>query len=250
MNAPVALITGAAKRIGREIALTFARAGWDVGVHYGQSAKQAQQTVEDIRALGSRAIALQADLSSEMQTLGLLDNTYQSFGRLDAVINNASVFEYDTATSFSEANFIRHVNPNLIAPVLLARELHRRVPDGQQAVVINLLDQKLYHYNPDFLSYSLTKAALQAATVMLAQALAPKVRVVGVAPGLTRPSHLQDHAAFDRTQALSLTGQSGTSSDVAAAVLFAVNNRSMTGSTILIDGGQHLLGLDRDVSFL
>lgn len=250
MNSPVVLITGAAKRIGREIALTFARAGWDVVVHYGQSASEAQHTVEDIRALGTKAIALQADLSNQTQTLDLLDRAYHSFGRLDAVINNASVFEYDTAANFSEANFSRHVNPNLVAPILLARELYKRVADGEQAVVVNLLDQKLYHYNPDFLSYSLTKAALQAATVMLAQALAPKVRVVGVAPGLTLPSHLQDKAAFDRTQALSLTGQSGTSSDVAAAVLFAVNNHSMSGSTILIDGGQHLLGLNRDVSFL
>jgi NAD(P)-dependent dehydrogenase (short-subunit alcohol dehydrogenase family) len=250
MSASVVLITGAAKRMGREITLAFARAGWDIAVHYGHSAAEARQTVADASALGRKAVALQADLSDEAQVLALSNAAYQTFGRLDAVINNAALFEHDIAANFSQASFFRHAAPNLVAPILLARELYRLIPDGRQGVVINLLDQKLYHYNPDFLSYSLTKAALQAATIMLAQALAPKVRVVGIAPGLTLPSHLQDTAAFDRTQALSLTGKSGTTSDVAAAVLFAVNNGSMTGSTVLVDGGQHLLGLDRDVSFL
>jgi NAD(P)-dependent dehydrogenase (short-subunit alcohol dehydrogenase family) len=244
------LITGAARRIGREIALHFARAGWDVAVHYGTSAADAQQTVADIKALGRKAVALQADLSDERQTAALIPAAGAALGGLTALVNNASVFENDVAANFSYASLTRHMAPNLAAPIVLARALHQSLAEGEQGVVVNLLDQKLYQYNPDFLSYSLTKAALQAATIMLAQALAPKVRVVGVAPGLTMPSYLQDDAAFARTQALSLTGKSGSASDVAAAVLFAATNGSMTGSTILVDGGQHLKGLDRDVSFL
>ncbi len=244
------LITGAARRIGREIALHFARAGWDVAVHYGTSAADAQQTVADIKALGRNAVALQADLADETQTAALIPAARAALGGLTALVNNASVFENDVAANFSYVSLARHMAPNLAAPVVLARALHQSLAEGEQGVVVNLLDQKLYQYNPDFLSYSLTKAALQAATIMLAQALAPKVRVVGVAPGLTMPSYLQDDAAFARAQALSLTGKSGSEADVAAAVLFAATNGSMTGSTILVDGGQHLKGLDRDVSFL
>jgi NAD(P)-dependent dehydrogenase (short-subunit alcohol dehydrogenase family) len=244
------LITGAARRIGREIALHFARAGWDVAVHYGTSAAGARQTVADIKALGRNAVVLQADLADETQTAALIPAARAALGGLTALVNNASVFENDVAANFSYASLARHIAPNLAAPIVLARALHQSLAESEQGVVVNLLDQKLYQYNPDFLSYSLTKAALQAATIMLAQALAPKVRVVGVAPGLTMPSYLQDAAAFARTQALSLTGKSGSAADVAAAVLFAATNHSMTGSTILVDGGQHLKGLDRDVSFL
>ena len=246
----VVLITGAAKRIGREIAISFARAGWDVAVHYGNSADQAAQTVADIQALGCQAVALNADLSDEAQTKALIPAVRARLGRLDAVVNNASLFDCDVAADFSYANLARHIGPNLAAPILLARELHQSLQANERGVVINLLDQKLYHYNPDFLSYSLSKAGLQAATIMLAQALAPTVRVMGVAPGLTLPSYLQDPAAFARAQALSLTGHASSAADVAATVLFAATNQSMTGSTLLVDGGQHLKGLDRDVSFL
>jgi NAD(P)-dependent dehydrogenase (short-subunit alcohol dehydrogenase family) len=143
--------------------------------------------------------------------------------------------------------------PNLAAPVVLARELHRLLPpgEGSEGVVINLLDQKLYGLNPDFLSYSLSKAGLAAANTMLAQALAPSVRVVGIAPGLTLPSYLQDDAAFahaHRTHAP--LGRSSTAEDIAAAVAFAVATRSMTGSVIIVDGGQHIRPLPRDVSLM
>jgi NAD(P)-dependent dehydrogenase (short-subunit alcohol dehydrogenase family) len=250
MDAKVVLVTGAARRLGREIALTFARAGWDVAVHYGTSAESAAHTVDEIKALGRQAVALQADLSDESATDALPSRAHAALGGLDAIVNNASVFEHDLTQTFSYANLTRHMLPNLAAPIVLARALYRLTTDGAQACVINLLDQKLYHYNPDFLSYSLSKAGLQAATVMLAQALAPKVRVVGVAPGLTLPSYLQDEAAFARAQSLALTGNSGSAADVASAVFFAASNTSMTGSTILVDGGQHLMGLSRDVSFL
>lgn len=252
-----ALVTGAARRLGREVALTLARAGWDIGVHYGQSRDDALQTVADIEAMGRRAIALPADLSSEAQVRGLIPALTQSLGAVRCLVNNASRFEFDAADTFSFESFSAHLLPNLAAPVLLARELHRQLlasgapTEAGGAVVVNLLDQKLYGMNPDFLSYTLSKAGLAAANTMLAQALAPQVRVVGIAPGLTLPSYLQDEAAFDTAHRLhSPLGRSSTVQDVAATVAFAVANRSITGSVIVVDGGQHLQPLPRDVSFM
>ena len=246
----VALVTGAARRLGREIALALARAGWDVGVHYGESRDDALRTVALIEAIGRRAVALAARLEDEGETLALLPRLAAALGPVRCVVNNASRFHYDDAASVSYGSMQAHLLPNLAAPVLLARELHRLLPpDAPEGVVVNLLDQKLYAYNPDFLSYSLSKAALAAATTMLAQALAPRVRVVGVAPGLTLPSYLQTDESFAHAHAAhSPLGRSSVPADVAASVVFATANRSLTGSVILCDGGQHLQPLARDVS--
>ncbi len=247
----VALVTGAARRLGREIALALARDGWDLGVHYGTSRDDALATVAAVEALGRRAVALPARLDDEAEVLALLPALARALGPAACVVNSASRFAFDAAADLSFASFTAHLLPNLAAPVLLARELHRGLPDGVEGVVVNLLDQKLWAPNPDFLSYSLSKAGLAFATTMLAQALAPRVRVVGVAPGLTLPSYLQDAAAFEAAhRAHSPLGRSSTAADVAASVVFAVANRSITGSTILVDGGQHLRPLPRDVSFV
>jgi len=247
----VALVTGAARRLGHEIALALARAGWDVGIHYGTSRDDAHATVAEVEAIGRRAVALPAALQEEAQVLALLPALGRALGPATCVVNSASRFEFDAAVDFTFASFTAHLLPNLAAPVLLARELHRGLPEGAEGVVVNLLDQKLWAPNPDFLSYSLSKAGLAYATTMLAQALAPRVRVVGVAPGLTLPSYLQDDAAFEAAhRGHSPLGRSSTAADVAASVVFAVGNRSITGSTILCDGGQHLRPLPRDVSLM
>ncbi|HVL55949.1 MAG TPA: SDR family oxidoreductase, partial [Burkholderiaceae bacterium] len=242
----------AARRLGREIALALARDGWDIGVHYAESATAAQQTATDIAAsTGRRAVALQADLADEAQVLALLPRLRAALGEVGCVVNNASRFVFDDAASFSYQTLAEHMRPNLAAPVLLARELHRLLPDAAAGgVVVNLLDQKLYNPNPDFLAYSLSKAALAAATEMLAQALAPRLRVVGVAPGLTLPSYLQDDAQFERAaRASSPLQQASSAADVAATVAFAARTGSITGSVILCDAGQHLQRAARDVSF-
>jgi NAD(P)-dependent dehydrogenase (short-subunit alcohol dehydrogenase family) len=260
----VALVTGGARRLGRSIALALAQDGWDVAVHYGGSADDAAETVRAVESLGRRAVALQARLEDEAQVLALLPAATARLGPVTCLVNNASRFEFDDAAGFSFASFQAHLLPNLAAPVLLARELHRLLADGATGntpaasatsgptgVVINLLDQKLYGLNPDFLSYTLAKAGLAAATTMLAQALAPRVRVVGVAPGLTLPSYLQDDAEFERAhREHAPLGRSSTAEDIAASVAFAASNRSMTGSVILCDGGQHLHPLPRDISLL
>ena len=253
----VVLVTGAGRRLGRQIALALAGAGWRVAVHFRRSRSESAETVRDCRALAGAdgaAAAFEADLSDEASIRGLVPAVVGHFGRLDAVVNNASLFEQDSAADFGFASLERHLRSNTGAPILLAQALaeHVATRDGApaEAAVVNLLDQKLWNQNPDFLSYTLSKAALEAATTMLALALAPRVRVVGVAPGLTLTSHLLDDETFRQLHKLSPLGRSSTPEDVAATVRFALENRSMTGTTLLVDGGQHLQKFDRDFSLM
>lgn len=252
-NDKVALVTGAAKRIGREIALEMARRGWNIAVHYGSSARDAEATVRDIEALGRRAAALQCDLSDEDAVRKLLPRAAARLGTVSCVVNNASLFAFDDAAAFSQAMLDRHMHANVAAPILLAQALHAMTPDdGQsgQAVVINILDQKLFNLNPDFLSYTLSKASLQTATVMLAQALAPKLRVVGVAPGITLVSGEQSEDGFAKAHKVTPLGRSSTPQDIASTVCFVAESPAITGTTLLVDGGQHLIPLQRDVMFI
>lgn len=258
MSAPApsrsVLVTGAGKRLGREIALALAAAGWSVAVHFRQSEAEARQTVSDCAAHAGQAqrfVALQADLADEAATRGLVPGAVAALGALDAVVNSASLFEHDTARSFGYAALQQHLLANTGAPVLLAQALHAHLEQrNAEGAVVNLLDQKLWNPNPDFFSYTLSKAALESATTLLAQALAPRLRVVGVAPGLTLTSHLLTQERFEQLHRLSPLGRSSTPDDVAAAVRFALENRSITGTTLLVDGGQHLMKFDRDFSLM
>lgn len=243
-------MTGAAKRIGRTIALALAQRGWDVVVHYARSEAEAQSTVAEIEAMGRRAIALHCDLNDEAAVKTLVRRASAVLGPISCVVNNASLFDYDSAADFSGATLDAHMHTNLVAPVLLAQALYEATPNGAQAVVVNLLDQKLFNLNPDFLSYTLSKAALQSATTMLAQALAPKVRVVGVAPGITLVSGDQSEAGFTSAHKVTPLGRSSTPDDIAHAVCFVAEAQAMTGTTLVVDGGQHLIPLQRDVMFV
>jgi NAD(P)-dependent dehydrogenase (short-subunit alcohol dehydrogenase family) len=245
------LVTGAGKRLGRTIALALAARGWNVAVHYNRSQQDAAETVRAIEALGRRAVAVRCELSDENAVRALLPEAAEALGtRISCVVNNASLFDRDSAADFSYARLDAHMHANVGAPLLLAQALHAATPDGAQAVVVNLLDQKLFNLNPDFLSYTLSKAALHTATTTLAQALAPKLRVVGVAPGITLVSGDQTPEGFAKAHALTPLGRSSTPEDVAATVCFAVENRALTGTTLLVDGGQHLIPLQRDVMFI
>jgi NAD(P)-dependent dehydrogenase (short-subunit alcohol dehydrogenase family) len=246
------VVTGAAKRLGREIALCLARSGWQVAVHYGQSQEQAEQTVAEC-AQHSAAQAFAADLSDESAVRALLPKVIAHFGPVDAVVNSAALFEHDHAGSFGQDALQRHMRVNVAAPVLLAQALHTHLQSrqaGAQGVVVNLLDQKLWNQNPDFLSYTLSKAALEAANTMLALALAPRLRVVGVAPGLTLTSDYLSPEKFAALHALSPLGRSSTAQDVASAVRFVLDNGALTGTTLMVDGGQHLQRFDRDFSMM
>ena len=147
-----ALVTGAARRLGREIALGLARAGWDVAVHYGSSTEESRATVADIESLGRRAVAVQADLADEAQTGAMFDRALAELGGIRCLVNSASRFEFDRPESFGYQALFEHVGPNLAAPLALARRLHDSIDEGEQGVVINLLDQKLDNLNPDFFS--------------------------------------------------------------------------------------------------
>ncbi len=250
INRKTALVTGAAKRLGREIALGLARDGWDIAVHYRASEAEALATVNDIIVLGRRAIALGCDLSDEIDTRRLVQRAVDHFGNLKCVVNSASLFDYDDAQSFGHAKLDTHMRCNLTAPLLLAQSLHAATPDGEQSVVINLLDQKLFNLNPDFLSYTLSKAALHTATTLLATALAPKLRVVGLAPGLTLVSGDQTEEGFAKAHRQTVLGKSSTPADIVQAACYLASASGVTGTTLLVDGGQHLLPLNRDVMFV
>lgn len=246
MPRPVVLVTGAARRIGREIALDLAAHGWDVAVHHRSTPADAAVTVTEARAAGARAEAFAADLADEAQCNALLPAVRATFGRIDAVVNNASLFEYDAVESFSYAAMDRAWRSNTGPAILLARALHA----AGGGCVVNLLDQKLWNPNPDYLSYTLSKAALEAATTLLAQALAPTLRVCGVAPGVTLLSGEMNHAEFHKSHRMTPLQRSSTPQDVARSVRFLLESPAITGTTLLVDGGQHLQAQARDVMFL
>lgn len=271
---PVVLVTGAAKRLGREIALTLAKHGWQVAVHYRSSEQDAINTIAAL-AINTPARAentskrevnsvniphhakFQCDLSDEAAVQSLLGRVVNQFGHVDAVVNSAAIFEHDAASTFSYSAMHKHLVTNTGAAIVLSQALHEHIAARKtageaeaQGAVVNLLDQKLWNQNPDFFSYTLSKAALEAANTMLAMELAPLVRVVGVAPGLTLTSHMISDAKFQELHKISPLGRSSTPQDVADAVRFALENRSITGTTLLVDGGQHLMRFARDFSLM
>lgn len=249
---PVALVTGSAKRIGREIALRLARDGHDIAVHTARSPEQALQTAADIASLGVAAEVFVADLADESRCAELIPRVVQRFGRIDAIVNNACAFDYDNVGSLSYARLSAHMSVNAGAPLVLTRQLHDhlKTSGARTGVVVNMLDQRLWNPNPDYLSYALSKGALELLTRVLALDLAPIVRVVGVAPGLTTGSDLIDEERLAAMAGHALTRQLPTVQEVAATVSFAVSNPAFTGSTLMVDAGFHLNSMRRDFPFL
>ncbi len=255
------LVTGAAKRLGREMALEFARQGWDVAIHYGQSESEAQATVAEIEGLGSRAKAFRADLAQEDEIKDLFSAVVNEFKSLQCVVNSASIFQFDRANSLSPltAKTLQdHMQVNLIAPVLLSQlmfeyqksaTVEKDNTDLLVPSVIQLLDQKLVNLNPDFLSYTLSKSALLTSVELLAVDFAPYLRVVGLAPGITLISGDQTSEGFSEAHQMTPLGKSSTPSDVAKAAVFLASSNAITGTTLYVDGGQHLLPSTRDVMF-
>jgi NAD(P)-dependent dehydrogenase (short-subunit alcohol dehydrogenase family) len=248
---PVVLVTGAARRLGRAMALDLGSHGYDIAVHYRSSAADAEATVAELQALGALARAFRADLSDEAACRALVPAVAAHFGRLNAVVNSASTFEHDDPATFSVAAMEKHWRANTAPAVLLAQALHSHLSEGSSTgCVVNLIDQKLWNPNPDYFSYTLSKAALQAATVMLAQALAPQVRVCGVAPGVTLLSGPMSADEFAAAHQMTPLQRSSTPEDIARAVRFLIESPAITGTTLLVDGGQHLSAQPRDVLYL
>jgi NAD(P)-dependent dehydrogenase (short-subunit alcohol dehydrogenase family) len=253
------LVTGAAKRLGREIALQFARQGWDVAVHYGRSEQDAKETVREIEMMGVKSQAFQADLADEAAVKKLFTAVTQQFTNLHCLVNSASIFEYDRANSntpLTAKSLQEHMQVNLTAPILLSQlmfEYHKnnsnKVGAENLPSVIQLLDQKLINLNPDYLSYTLSKAALATSVEVLALDFAPHLRVIGLAPGISLPSGDQTNDGFAKAHQMTPLGKSSTPEDVAKAAVFLAQANAITGTTLYVDGGQHLLPSSRDVMF-
>jgi NAD(P)-dependent dehydrogenase (short-subunit alcohol dehydrogenase family) len=251
------LVTGAAKRLGQEIAMQFARQGWDVAVHYGRSEREAQETVAQIQSLGVKSVAFQADLADEQAVKNLFSQVSKQFTNLHCLVNNASIFEYDRANSnvpLTSQSLQEHMQVNLTAPILLSQlmfEFQKINGNKSDAVpsTIQLLDQKLINLNPDYLSYTLSKAALATSVEVLAMDFAPHLRVVGLAPGISLPSGDQTDSGFSKAHQMTPLGKSSTPSDIAKAAVFLAESSAITGTTLYVDGGQHLLSSSRDVMF-
>ena len=234
-----ALITGAGRRIGRAIALTLAQAGYAVVLHAQRSRAEAEKLASEIVGAGGKARVVLADLADADALRGLVPAA-AAFGPLTLLVNNASQFDEDEIGSLERARFERTMAVNLTAPVFLAQAFAAQAPAGADPSIVNIVDQRVLKPTPRFFSYTLSKSALASATVTLAQALAPKLRVNAVAPGPTLPSPRQSAEQF-ATQAAAVPLQRGPSpEDIAAAVVYLAQAKSVTGTVIAVDGGQHL----------
>jgi NAD(P)-dependent dehydrogenase (short-subunit alcohol dehydrogenase family) len=242
-----ALITGAAKRIGRQLALDLAGAGYNIAVHCNTSRNAADEVAAEIRLKGRKAVVVQGDLALFETPDRIVLEAVAALGPLDVLINNASVFEDDEVGGISRDSWDQHQNANLRAPVMLAQAFARQLPAGASGNVINLIDQRVWKLNPQFFSYTISKAGLWTATRTLAQALAPHIRVNAIGPGPALPSARMDEAAFERQGQLTLLGRGTSPAEISAAVQFILSQPALTGQMIALDGGQHLVWQTPDV---
>jgi NAD(P)-dependent dehydrogenase (short-subunit alcohol dehydrogenase family) len=235
-----ALVTGAAKRLGRATALALAADGYDVAVHYGSSKSDADAVVAAIAAKGRRAVALSADLSHETDTQKLVAAATKALGPLTCLVNNASLFERDEALTVTRASWDAHFETNLRAPFVLMQEFARQLPDTANGAIVNIVDERVWNLTPHFVSYTLSKAGLWTLTQVMAMALAPRIRVNAIGPGPTLPSPRQSAEQFAKQQASVPLQHGATPEEIAAAVRFILSSGAMTGQMIALDGGQHL----------
>jgi NAD(P)-dependent dehydrogenase (short-subunit alcohol dehydrogenase family) len=261
-RATSALVTGAGRRLGRAIAWALAQEGWPVAVHYRSARDEAESLVAAITEAGGQAAAFYCDLAQPLPAADIdlwFNKISEQLGPVEVLVNSASLFSFDLADSCNAEGLLHHYQTNLIGPVLLTQALYRHVqkrpygPSGPVypcGVAINLLDQKLANPNPDFFSYTLSKAALQQATALMARSLAPWLRVVGLSPGFTLIAEGQSPQAFAQAHRISPLGESSRPEEIAQAVCWIATARAITGSTILVDGGQHLIPSSRDLQFV
>ena len=247
------LITGGAHRLGREIALAFAKAGWSVLCHYRTSKDSAQKTRQEVQDAGADCLLVDMDLAQDNAAELLMDQCVQLTGQPpQCIVNNASIFEADDAPSATAEGLQRHFQVNTVTPLLLANALYNRVRQGSGVAhgthcVIHVLDQKVHNLNPDYFSYTVSKLALERSVALQAQALAPTVRVCGLSPGLMYLSGPQTQTNFDKASLVNLVQKRIDPADVAQGALFMAQNSSINGCTLRTDNGQHLIPLSRDV---
>jgi len=235
-----ALVTGGARRIGRVLAATAAEAGYDVAIHVRAIDDEAEAAAGEVRRHGRKAAIFACDLRKESQTVALVGQAEAELGPVTLLVNCASVFEQDAFADMNRASWDLHMETNLRAPLVLAQAFARRLPADREGLIVNLLDQRVWRPGPEFFSYTLSKAALWDATRMLAQDLAPRIRVNGIGPGPTLQSIHQDEADFQAEAESTLLGRSVHPSEIGAALRYLIDARSVTGQMIAADSGQHL----------
>ncbi len=240
------LVTGGAKRLGAAISRRLAQGGWKVVVHYRGSAREADALAAEIGAL-----TIAADLADPEAAEALPVRAAERLGApLSAVVNNASVFEYNTALTFTVEDWRRDQTVNLLSPMLIARAFAKTLPPGGLGAVVNFIDQKIWNLNADFFSYTISKIGLEGATRLLARALAPSVRVNGVAPGLTLPNQWQTDEEFKSVAAAhNILKRPIDVGAIAGAVAFLLENDAITGQTLIVDNGEHLVPTARDIGY-
>jgi len=244
-----ALVTGGAVRLGGYIARKLSEDGWPVAIHHREHHEEAQALAAEINVGGGRAFTVSQDLADAEGLASIFTRANAHLGFCSLLVNSASAFNYDDADNMSADTMDPLYAVNLRAPVLLARHFAEQLPQDEKGLIVNLLDQKVFNLNPDFFSYTLMKSALEAATRLLAMALAPKIRVCGVAPGLTLRSGDQTEAGFREAHAKVPLGQGSTPEEIAETVSFLARTPSITGHTVTVDGGQWLQNRRRDVMF-
>lgn len=240
-NSEAALVTGASLRIGRAIALDLAARGWRVGVHYHRSAEEADAVVHEIEALGGTACALQADLAEPGEMLGLIERCAAELGPVTCLINNAARFEWDQLETLDVEGWQAEFDINLLAPVFLSQAFAKALPKAACGSIVNIIDQRVLRPEPDYFSYTLTKSGLWTATVMLARALGPNIRVNAIGPGPVLPNRRQSQEDFEHECRSTLLGRGVAIEDICAAVRFLIDTKSVTGQMIALDCGQHLV---------
>lgn len=242
-----ALITGAARRIGRAMALALAADGWDIAVHCHKSIGEAAKLVEEMRRLGRKAVAIEGDLAGRDTPKKLIKKAKGTLGPLTLLINNASLFEPDEAASVTMAEWDAHQAVNLRAPVFLAQAFAAQLPPVEQGNIINLIDQRVWKLNPQYFSYTASKGGLWVVTQTMAQAFAPRIRVNAIAPGPALPNVRMREKEFEKLKRLTPLQRGTSPEEIAAAVKFILSAPAMTGQMIALDGGQHLAWQTPDV---
>ncbi|MGE3873172.1 MAG: SDR family oxidoreductase [Parvibaculaceae bacterium] len=242
-----ALVTGAARRIGRRIALDLARDGWAVAIHCNSSRPDAETLKAEIEAGGGRGVIVEGDLACADVPERLIAEAGRALGPLSCLVNNASRFEPDEARSVTLDSWTSHLDTNLRAPVFLSQSFAAQVPTETQGNIVNIIDQRVWRLTPKFFSYTASKSALWTVTRTLAQALAPRIRVNAIGPGPALPNARMDEEDFARQARLTLLKRGTSPEEISAAVKYILSAPAMTGQMIVLDGGQHLLWQTRDV---
>ncbi|HKK31143.1 MAG TPA: SDR family oxidoreductase [Alphaproteobacteria bacterium] len=241
MTGQVALVTGAAQRLGREMAVYLASRGYAVAVHYYRSAGPAEALAAELQVSGHGAEPFQADLANVDAVKGLIDRIEAHLGAPTCLVNSASVFQQDTAHDLSLDIWHEHLDVHLRAPALLAQAMARALPAGADGLIVNMLDEAVHRPGPSYFSYTVSKAALAAMTEMLAQALAPRIRVNGIAPGLILNSGHPSEQAFQRAHRNTLLGRGPDAEAIVRALAYLVEQTEVTGEILYVDGGKRLM---------